>query len=397
MKVYFIENKKYFKWKKVYLESNNKKNKISDPDRFLFFSLAVIRSLPRLKFKPNVIHLNDYHTSFVSVLLKVFQDKYLENIKSVLTIHNLKYQGKTGLKTLNIANLNKNSLKTLKDDAKSGKINFLLQGILNADIITTVSQSYAKEITTKEFGEGLEKYLRKRKKDLFGILNGIDVGFLNPLKDKNIKYNYSFTTLERKVKNKIFLQKKLGLKVDESVALVGLVSRLVWQKGLDLINDDFAKLDCQFVFLGTGYKDYENHLKKMARKYPGKISTKIMFDSVLANQIYAGADIFLMPSRFEPCGLGQMIAMRYGTVPLVRATGGLKDTVIPYLKNKEGNGFVFKKFDSKSFLKELKRALSLYDKNKKEWRKIQIRDMKKDFSWNNSAKEYLKIYKKLIK
>ncbi len=395
VKVYFIENRKFFQSKKVYLNGEKNIKNISDEERFLFFSLASLKVLSYLKFKPDIIHAHDYHTSLVTDLVKT-SGNYLKDIKTVLTIHNLNYQGRADLNILKISNLSPNSLESLSVDVLDGNINFMFQGILNADLITTVSPTYAKEIMTSKYGAGLEKIIRKRKKDVYGIINGLDVNFFNPQKDKFIKKRYSVKTLNKKVENKIFLQKKLGLPQDKNIALVGLVSRLAWQKGIELIKEDFGKLDCQFVFLGTGQKEYENYLKRMAKKYPKKVSANIMFDIKLANQIYAAADIFLMPSRFEPCGLGQMIAMRYGAVPVVRGTGGLKDTVIKFDgRNKKSTGFVFEKFSSQALYRELKRSLKVYYNDKKIWKKIIQTGMKQDFSWKASAKKYLKLYQKL--
>ncbi len=380
VKIYFIENKKYFGRPQVYWGNNSQ--------RFLFFSLAALRILPIIKFRPNIIHCHDYHTAMIPDLLKVETGEFYKNIKTLLTIHNLNYQGKEGPEILSTGQLDVNSLKTLSRDAQDGDINFMVQGILNANLINTVSPTYAREILRPAMGCGLDNILHKRKKDLYGIINGIDVGFFNPAKDKFIKQKYSLKTLNKKIQNKLYLQKKLGWEVNPDKMLVGLVSRLVWQKGIDLIKKSFARLDCQFVFLGTGYPEYEKNLKSLAREYPLKFKALIKFDIKLAQEIYAGADAFLMPSRFEPCGLGQMIAMRYGALPIVRATGGLADTV------DERTGFKFSKFSSRELYNTIKRAIGVYKNNPKRWQEMQRRAMQKDFSWQNSAQEYLKLYKK---
>ena len=397
--VYFIENKRYFSENKVYFST------AFDSERFLFFSLAALQILPEINFKPDVIHCHDYHSAMIPDLIKANRglNKNLENVRTVYTIHNFLYQGQSNPKILSTGNLSKNSLDLLKKDSKDGDINFVVQGVLGADAVTTVSETYAKEITTKEFGAGLEKIIRKRKKDLTGILNGIDVDFFNPGKDKNIYKNYDFKAFKIKKENKAYLQKKLGLPGKPDVPMIGLVSRLTWQKGVDFISDDFGKLDCQYVFLGTGEGRYEQQLKNFAKKFPDKVSANMMFDVKLANQIYASADMFLMPSRYEPCGLGQMIAMCYGTVPVVRETGGLKDTV-ERLSEKDAKagragkakGFSFKNTSSEALFRELKRAVNIYYKNKKVWEELQSNGMREDFSWNNSAKKYLELYRKII-
>lgn len=384
LSIYLIDCPKYFGKKEIYLIDN-------DSERFLFFSLAILEVLPKIKFKPDIIHCHDFHTALIPNLLKARQNPYFKNTKTLYTIHNLNHQGKSEIKILSTGNLNKNSLKSLSEDAQDGDINFMAQGIISSNLINTVSPTYAKEITTSVYGAGLERVIRQNQNKISGILNGIDMNFFDPVKDKYIKQNYTLKTLDKKAENKLALQKQLRLKQNKNLPLAGLVSRLVWQKGLELFTKEAAQLPCQFVFLGAGEKKYENQLKDLAKKYPDKISTQITFDIKLAQQIYAASDIFLMPSRFEPCGLGQMIAMRYGTVPLVRATGGLADTV-----NKKV-GFSFSDFSPSAFTNTLKQALNLYYKKPRKWRKMQKRGMKKDFSWDKSAKEYLKLYHQLLK
>ncbi|MFH1427931.1 MAG: glycogen/starch synthase [Patescibacteria group bacterium] len=380
--VYFIDCHRYFGRKEVYFGNNS--------ERFLFFSLASLKVLPIIKFKPDIIHCHDFHTALIPNLLKINKDaKFCAS--TLYTIHNLNYQGKSEIEVLSTGNLNKKSLPSLSQDARDGDINFMAQGIINADLVNTVSPTYAKEITTSVYGARLERVIRANKNKISGILNGIDINLFNPATDKFIKENYNLKTLEKKVTNKLALQKKLGLPASKEIPLVGFISRLVWQKGVELFDESLLKLDCQFVILGTGQREYEILLKKLEKKYPEKISANIMFDIKLAQQIYAGADIFLMPSRFEPCGLGQMIAMRYGAVPVVRSTGGLVDTVDTKA------GFRFKNFESKALKRILDQALEIYYNKPKKWKTMQANGMKKDFSWNKSAKEYLKLYKKLAK
>lgn len=388
VKIYFVDTPKYFSANNIYVKKNN-------AERFLFFSLACLHVLPIIKFRPDIIHCHDWHTAVIPSLLKSINSDFFKQTKTVYTIHNLAHQGIAKPKIVGFSKLDPN-LPIIKADLKNKDINFMVQGILGADIINTVSPSYAKEILTHYQGAGLDNILKKRKKDLYGILNGIDVKFFNPTTDKFIKQKYSVKSLNKKALNKLDLQKKLGLPQDKSIALVGIVSRLVWQKGFELITkmveaQNFASLQYQFVVLGTGKKKYEKQLQKLAKKYPEKFSAQIDFNIKLAQQIYASSDIFLMPSRFEPCGLGQMIAMRYGAVPIVRATGGLDDTI-------DGKvGFKFKNFSSDALLKILKKALNIYYNHPKKWRDLQINGMKKDFSWDKSAKEYLKLYSYCVK
>jgi len=382
--VYFIENKKHFGKKEVYWGNN--------AERFSFFCLAVIYALSELEFKPDIIHTHDFHTALLNNLVKLSDYIYSKNAKTLYTIHNLNYQGKSEPKVLKNANLNRKSMESLTKDAKDGDINLMVQGIFNSDLLNTVSPTYAKEITKKEQGGGLHRVIKMNKDKLSGILNGLDLEAFNSATDKDIVKKYSLANLEDKVKNKLALQKEMDLEVNKDVPLVAMVSRLAWQKGLELIEDNLINnLDMQVVILGTGEKKYEDYLQKLAKKYPKKLAVKIMFSSAMAQRIYAGSDFFLMPSRFEPCGLGQMIAMRYGSLPIVRATGGLKDTV------DKSVGFIFKKFSARAFYLAVKRAVDVYHEEPKKFKKMQITAMKKDFSWDNSAKKYLKLYKNLLK
>jgi len=384
VKIYFIEQEKHFGSEDVYVKGDNS-------ERFLFFSLAMLYMTPLIEFIPDIYHLQDSHVALAADVIKTSNIEYIKNIKTLYTIHNFNYQGKSGIKVLSTGNLSEQSLKSLTVDALDGDINFMAQGVLNADLVNTVSETYAKEITTDFYGAGLDNVIKKRKKDLFGIVNGIDVDFFNPRKDKYIKERFSEKSLEHKIHNKLYIQKKLGLPVREDVAICSMITRLAWQKGLELFSERYVKLGCQFIFLGTGDKKYEKQLSALARKYPDIISANITFSVPLAQEIYAASDIFLMPSRYEPCGLGQMIAMRYGALTVARATGGLKDTVTPDV------GFTFDKVSTREFYNSLKEALRVYYKEPKKWEKMVVRAMKKDFSWDKSAGEYLKLYKKLLK
>jgi len=378
--VYFLSNK-HFDKEEVYGGGLKK---------FLLYSLAAPEVMETIKFKPDIIHLHDHQVAMVPNILKsVYDNVWFDDTKTIFTIHNLNYQGKQNPTILKNIDSNIDKLANVVDDIKDGDINFMAQGILSADAITTVSPTYAKEILTKEHGANLEKVLKKRKRKLSGILNGLDIKQFDPANDNLITQKYSVKTLDKKNKNKLALQKKAKLPQNEKIPLVGFVSRLVYQKGIELISEDLVKnLDCQFVILGTGEKRYEDYLKKLSEKYPKKISPQIKFDLKTAQQIYAGSDIFLVPSRYEPCGLTQMIAMCYGSVPIVRTTGGLKDTV-----NKK-IGFTFKKFDSKELKKVLDKAIDIYNKKPRQWRRLQINGMKQDFSWDKSAEKYIELYRK---
>jgi starch synthase len=399
--VYFIEEPKFFGGQKIYTGANN-------AEKFLFFSLAALYALPHLKFQPDIIHCHDFHTALVPDIIKAQQIEYYKKTRIIYTIHNLNYQGKSELEVLSTGGLSEKSLKSLSVDARDGDINFMVQGIINSDFVTTVSPTYAREITTNIYGASVEQIIKKHSRKLSGILNGLDTDFFNPTIDKLIKTKYSAASLDKKISNKTYLQKLLGLSADKNKALVGFVSRLVWQKGVDLVKQAIVNSDCQFVFLGTGNREYETMLQRLAKKYPKKVSVNLHFDEKLAHQIYAGADIFLMPSRFEPCGLGQMIAMRYGTVPVVRDTGGLKDTVKNFkfsilnfksnpkskIQNLKSTGFTFEEVSSQALAQTLQNALKIYYNQPQIWRQLQINGMKADFSWEKPAKEYLKLYKK---
>lgn len=388
--VYFIENDWYFDRFGLYGEiQGDYSDNIS---RFSYFSIKSLELLRKINFKADVIHCHDWQTSLVAVYLKnIYQaDEFYKNIKTVLTIHNLGYQGifpkdefpKLGLSW---------SLFNIDGLEFYDKISLLKGGILFSDKITTVSQTYSKEIQTKELGCGLDGVLAKRAKDLSGIINGLDYDLWNPMHDRLIYKKYGPKSIDKKYINKLNLQRECGLE-EVKMPLVGFVGRLAAQKGMDLVAssiDELSKMDVQFVFLGAGEDYYQNILECISKKYPDKISSFIKFDNELAHKIYAGCDIFLMPSRYEPCGLGQMISLKYGTLPLVFKTGGLADTII------DGkNGFLFNNYDKKSFLDAVKRAVSIYQKKAK-WNKLVKDAFKCDFSWNKEIKKYIQLYKKI--
>ncbi|MFA6525137.1 MAG: glycogen/starch synthase [Patescibacteria group bacterium] len=371
--------------------------------RFTFFARSVLELFGSLKWTPDVIHCHDWHASIMIPMIKILHSKEKErpDFPTVLTIHNLAFQGKCSPeKVFDKLGVTEKDWPTLSERfGKNKDINFLQQAILNSNIINTVSPTYAKEILTKEFGEGLEETLAKRKEDLYGILNGIDQEHFNPATDPQIKINYSIKDIEKKYENKLILQKAVGLPENKDIPVIGMVSRLTDQKGLDLILeiiDELATLEVQMVFLGTGEAVLEQKLKAEAEKHPEKVAVVIGFNADLAQEIYAASDLFFMPSRFEPCGLGQMIAMRYGTVPIVRATGGLKDSVQNYNANLgTGTGFVFQNYESTELLAVTKKSLQIY-KDKSLWKKLVINCMYQDFSWNQSALKYIDLYEKSL-
>lgn len=387
--VYLVENYHYLGHEEVYPACSLAGN-FCLSEKFLFFDLAVLEALPFLKFNPDIIHCHDYFSGPIPILLKTEKYQKLKNIKTLFTIHNFENQGKVPPKVIELGDLHPDSLASLARDAADGDINFMVQGIINADLVNAVSPNYAKEIMTSEYSAGLGKITNKYRRKIYGVLNGIDTDFFNPAQDKYIKYRYSAKSSAKKAANKLFLQKKFGWKPDEKIALAGMVARLSDQKGWEMITEKLMQQDCQFVFLGEGEKRYADFLLGLQKKYPEKVHVKIGFDPVLANMIYAAADIFLIPSRFEPCGLTQMIAARFGTVIVARATGGLKDTVTPDI------GFTFKDFSAQELNLTVKKALNCFYKYQKKWLKLNNNCLKKDFSWKKTAKGYLHLYKKLV-
>jgi len=391
---YFIDNEYYFKRSTSY-------GHYDDGERFAYFCRAVLESIKNMgDFVPDVIQCNDWQSGMIAPLIKAFykDDPKFSTIKTVFTIHNLKYQG-----VFPEANLY--TLLGLSHDYFSEDklkfydcISFMKGGINFSDIITTVSKSYAEEIKYPFYGEGLDGLLNEKSDRLVGIANGIDSSLYDPKTNKDIPFNFSSTSLDVKLKNKESLQTMLGLKKDSNLPLIGIVSRLVPQKGLDLIDavmEDIMKLPVQIVILGTGDIKYEFMFRYYADKYPDRISANLYFDETLANKIYGASDLFLMPSLFEPCGIGQLIALRYGSLPIVRETGGLKDTVQSY--NEEdgtGNGFSFANYNAHDMLYTIKRALALYQ-NKKLWNKIVASAMEEDMSWDKSAAEYKALYSQI--
>ena len=359
--------------------------------------------LPVIGFRPDVIHCHDWQTGLVPVYLhdSFQQNEFFWGIKTVMTIHNLKFQGVWDVKTIKeITGLSSYYFAPDKLEAYKNA-NYLKGGIVFADAVTTVSNTYAEEIKTPFYGEGLDGLLCARSHDLRGIVNGIDYDSFNPETDPYITNNYNATTFRKeKIKNKIRLQKDLGLEEDPKAMMIGIVSRLTDQKGFDLIAyimDELCQDAVQIVALGTGEERYENMFRHFDWKYHGKVSAQIYYDEAMSHRIYAASDAFLMPSLFEPCGLSQLMSLRYGTLPIVRETGGLKDTVEPYNEFEgTGTGFSFRNYNAHEMLYTIRNAERIFYDKKRDWNKMVDRAMAKDFSWNNSARQYEEMYNWLI-
>ena len=397
VKFYFVDNEYYFNGDRPY------GNILEDLEKFAFFCRAVLSALPSLDFRPDLVHCNDWQTGLIPVYLKdVFsQNEFYRGIKSIMTIHNLKFQGVWNKKTVkDITGLSDYYFAPDKLEAY-GDANYLKGGIVYADYVTTVSETYAKEIQTPFYGEKLDGLMRARANCLSGIVNGIDYSEYNPETDKCLWYPFNAENFRKvKPKNKKELQKELGLEVDEKKFMVGLVSRLTDQKGLDLIEyvmEELCSDDMQFVILGTGDSKYENMFRHYEWKYKGRVSSSIYYNNDRAHRIYGSCDAFLMPSLFEPCGLSQLMSMRYGTIPIVRETGGLNDTVEPYNEYEStGTGFSFRNYNAHEMLDAVRYAKNVYYNNKREWNKIVDRAMGSDFSWSGSARKYEELYDRVL-
>lgn len=398
VKFYFIDNEHYFSGMKPY------GNILEDMEKFAFFSKAALCVIPLLDFVPDVIHCHDWQTGLIPVYLKerFAGGEMYRNIKSVMTIHNLKFQGVWDKKTVqNITGLSPYFFSPDKLEAY-GDANYLKGGIVYADAITTVSKTYAEEIKMPFYGEGLHGLMKARANDLRGIVNGIDYNEYNPETDERIVAKYNQITFRKeKHKNKVALQKDLGLEINKDKFMIGIVSRLTDQKGMDLIQYIMDELcsqdDIQLVVLGTGEEKYENMFRHFDWKYGNRVSANICYSEDLSHKVYASCDAFLMPSLFEPCGLSQLMSLRYGTVPIVRETGGLKDTVIPYNEyESSGTGFSFANYNAHEMLGTIRYAKDVFYNRKREWNKIVDRAMQADFSWNNSANQYQEMYDWLI-
>ncbi|MGG3505140.1 glycogen synthase GlgA [Paenibacillus lautus] len=388
--IYFVDNEYYFAREGIY-------GYMDDGERFSFFNRAVLEILPVIGFQPDVLHCHDWHTAMIPLLLEdVYRhDPYYAGIRTVFTIHNLLYQGVYPYEVLvDLLGIHSRHF-TAEGVEYYGNVNFMKAGIVYADHVTTVSPTYASEIQTGYYGYGLDGLLSAQGSRLSGIVNGIDTKSYNPATDPHIAMKYR-SGLSKKTQNKIALQEELNLPVAPHIPLMSMVTRLVDSKGLDLlirILDELLYYDeIQFVVLGTGDPSYEHWFKEAANRYPNKMSAQIRFNEPLSRRFYAGSDLFLMPSKFEPCGISQLIAMRYGSVPIVRETGGLNDTVHAYNEyTGEGNGFSFKDYNAHDMMNTIRRATSLY-RMPEHWRKVTKNALGGDYSWNVSAKEYQEIY-----
>ena len=393
--VYFIDCPQYYDREMPYT------NDPDEDERFILFQVAVIETLQRLKWSPDIIHCNDWQTSLIPVYLKTNYkwDKLFENTKTLLSIHNIGYQGRFSKEAVGKAGLSYSDYYAESPYELDGTFCFLKAGIIFSDIITTVSPTYSEEIRTEEFGAGMEGVLDTRKDSLYGVLNGIDTNIWSPKNDKFIPANYS----RKSFKNKIICKKELlseaGIEYNEDIPTIGIISRFAGQKGFELmfpIAEELMRLPFQLIVLGSGEDKTEKFFEELAYLFPEKVNTYIGYNNKLAHYITAGCDMFLMPSLYEPCGLNQMFSLNYGTVPIVRKTGGLADTVKDYHEfDEKGNGFSFKDSTSYALYTTIERAINMY-KDKKVWKKIMDAGMKEDFSWKHSAKEYMNLYRKAI-
>ena len=391
-KVYFVESKKFFDRDGIYgdLDQDYEDNL----DRFLYFSRRTIALLKEIDFSPEILHLHDWHTCLVAILLKELyaRERFFKQTKTVLTIHNVVYQGQFSKQEFPKLGL---PSRLLGPEGLEfyGRLNLLKGGIEYCDAISTVSPTYSREIQTEEYGAGLAGVLKKHRSSLIGILNGVDYSIWDPKSDKYIASNYLSDNLEGKSKDKEDLQRACGFNIRADLALFGMVTRLTEQKGIDLLIkaiDQICGMNLQLVVLGMPDTKFYPVLEGLAKRYPGKFCLRPGFDNPLAHKVYAGSDLFLMPSKYEPCGLSQLISFRYGTLPLVFKTGGLADTVSPE------NGFVFDRYDQQGLVESLQRAISAYA-DKPRWDRLVKKVMKYDFSWDEAARQYLELYERVQK
>jgi starch synthase len=401
VQIYLLYHKQYFDRDGLYQNSAGD-DYADNAERFIFFCRGCLETLKLLQWQPDVIHCNDWQTALIPVYLKaIYQDDpFFKDLPVLLSVHNLAYQGIFDAAVVQKTGLPQDMFYPGSILEFYGKLNFLKAGLLTADMISTVSQTYAKEIQqSAECGMGLEGVLHARRNDLHGIVNGANYAEWDPANDKLIANTYSAADLAPKALNKQALLNRLGLTFDEETPLLAMVSRLDSAKGIELLDEAFDRLmamGVQMAVLGTGDEKYYKTLTRLAKKYPRQVSVTLRFDNALAHLIQAGADMLLMPSRFEPCGLSQIQAMRYGTIPIVRAAGGLAETVDNYDPRAEtGSGFVFKKYDADDMLKAVERALKLFQ-DKKRWAKLMKNAMKQDYSWEAAGEKYAKLYARLV-
>lgn len=395
---YFVENDRYFN--REYLYATKDGEYVDNAERFIFFTRAVFEFIVSRGTRFDIIHSNDWQTALIPVYLRTLYSGFdiFAETASVFTIHNLGYQGLFWSHDMPITGLGW-EMFTPRALEFYGKMNFLKGGLVFSDVLNTVSETYAKEIQTPEFGFGLDGVLYEERENLYGILNGVDYEIWSPESDAYIRANYTRDDLSGKIECKKDLLQEYGFASDVETPVIGIISRLVAQKGFDIlyeIGSELAGLDVKFVILGTGERKYEDFFQEMAARYPSKFGVKIAYDDAIAHKIEAGADMFLMPSLYEPCGLNQIYSLKYGTVPVVRNTGGLADTVIDIDEDSErGTGFKFSRYQTTHLFGAIVRALSWYHK-KEEWKKMMVRGMELDFSWDVSASKYVELYKKAL-
>lgn len=398
VEVYFIDSPTHYDRETLYtIEAD-------EAERFGLFNVAVLESIQRLQWAPDIINCNDWQTGLIPLLIKenYAWDELFAKTKTVFTIHNIAYQGIFSRDLIYNLKLNKEHFYPQGPLEYNDEVNFLKAGLIFSDVINTVSETYAKEILTEEYGAGMQDILLERKADLHGILNGVDYTEWCPESDKLIPHKFSVNNLAGKKKNKQKLLKQIGFENDINIPLIGIVSRMVEQKGVDLIMesiDELVKLDARWVILGSGMKEYEEMFTTLAHHHGNKFFVQLGYDNKLAHLIEAGSDLFLMPSRYEPCGLNQIYSLKYGTVPIVRATGGLADTVHENIdqdvKDETWTGFVFKEYASKRMYETIARAIKYYQ-NKRSWNKLVKNGMRKLYSWDVSAKKYIELYESAI-
>ncbi|HNR67304.1 MAG TPA: glycogen synthase GlgA [bacterium] len=401
VQVYFLENKPFFDKKDLYIDPRTGKDFANNAERFALFCRAALETTKLLHWEPDVIHCNDWQTALIPWLLKndYSNDGFFAKTRTVLSLHNVAFQGVFEPAVLAKIGLPQELGQKDGDMEFYGRVNFLKLGALSADYLTTVSPSYAQEIQQNEtLGAGLDPIFRARKRELVGILNGVDYSIWNPEIDSLIPAKYNAASLKEKLVNKQALAEQSGLNFDPTVPIIGMISRLTEQKGFDILLEGAEKifaLNLQLIILGTGESRYETGLKALQRKFPQKLALHFKFDDELAHLIEAGSDCFLMPSRFEPCGLNQLYSLKYGTLPIVHATGGLADTIIDVTKDPaKGNGFVFQEYSASALYEAIERAVGEFVAGK-EWQKIVKRAMRLDFSWKSLAEKYVKLYHKL--
>ncbi len=400
--VYFIQNDNFYNRGGIYVNPITNLDYPDNGERFIFFSHAILEAVKKLGWKPDIIHCNDWQTGLIPLYLRSTykDDEFYKNIKTIFTIHNLAYQGLFDKELMSFANISWDFF-TIDGIEFYDRMNFMKAGIVFSDYVTTVSPKYAEEICSSvEYGYGLEGVLAYRKAKLIGILNGVDYSAWSPLKDNLIPQKYSARNIAKKVINKKALVEKFNLPFDANIPVFGMISRLADQKGFDLIEsaaDELVKFNVQMIFLGAGDYKYQNLLEKLRKYNRDKIGVHIGFSNELAHLIEAGSDMFLMPSRYEPCGLNQIYSLKYGTVPIVRATGGLDDTVDAYdTETKSGTGFKFYDYDYSSLTDAIRFALEVY-RDRLAWIQLMKNGMKQDFSWKASAKKYMALYKEVLR